>query len=302
MDHIRDFVYLDIERVRSLISQLEQGIVETISKTLGDESSLDGELKANVFGLASGTVGVEQLWRRDVQENKSLHDYVYTKLETQLVKAGLLKVVDSAVLSEEPSAAAFRSELSSTDFILIRSNVELDDLSRIRSVVEKINELGKFIAWTSVQGLGLNEKSGSEYQKAIKVAESKVLIDKKMQEGIALVIRELIGEKVILRVGRSDSHIRFVGILDQNLLREDMRSILIKYGSRPAEPWHIFCQVASLQPNSQAPTGITADSGIHGAFSKIFDTLRQIDRVVMPYAESDITITPIAVYRQPPAD
>ncbi|KAB8162402.1 hypothetical protein FKV24_018400 [Lysobacter maris] len=300
MTFVRDFIYLDVERVRSLVSQLEQGLVESFSKSLAAESSVKGNVKAGVFGLAAGELGVEQLWRRDTHENRSLNDYIYTKLEEKLIEYKILRKVD-VIEVKGLGTEALKASLSSTEFILLDASVELNDLSRMRSLIENFNELGKFFAWTSAQSLlesGI-KAGGSEYQKALKAARSELQIDRNIQDGLSLVIKELIGEKILLRVIFDCIDTKFVGVLDPSLMREDMGSVLIKYGSRPAENWRVFCQVASLRPNTNQDSSISAaDEGIHMALLKLFDAVRAVDKTAMPYSPSDITITPIAVYRQ----
>lgn len=225
MTSIRDFVYLDIERVRSLVSQLEEGVIETFSKSLGSNSKVSGNIKGGILGIASGESGIEQLWRRDTQENRSLNDFLYTRLEDQLVKEGLVDRINSESIDED-GLEGFRSGLSSTQFLLLDAQVELNDLARMNALFKKFNDLGKFFAWTSAQNnvVGDKNKKDLEYHKMLKDPDSNFQIDKRLQDGLSQVIEILLSEKIVLRAKPFETEfpMNFVGILRPDFLREDM--------------------------------------------------------------------------------
>ena len=104
---------LDVERIRSLVSQLEEGVVDTFSKSLASSSTIKGSAKGNLLGVVSGDAGVEQLWARDSHESRSLHDYIFTRLEDLLLREKLVKDVDD--LGVSPSVNDLRMSLLSTD-------------------------------------------------------------------------------------------------------------------------------------------------------------------------------------------
>lgn len=299
MPRIRDFIYLDVDRVRSLVAQLEEGVVDSFSKSLGSTSSAKGGVKGGIIGLVSGDVGVEQLWRSDAHENRSLNDYIFTRLEDLLVKEGLVRTIKHSVSAEDAKTA--RAALSPTDFLLIDATVELNDLARMNSLLRNFNELGKFFAYTSIQDEPDRKKMEARIRAKLNDPDSGLQIDKQLQEGLSLVIENLLSEQIILRampfseVGGPS----FIGTLMQDWLREKMNVLLIKYGSRPSERWKVFCQVASLNPNTAAgPEVIRYEEGLSKGLLGMFDAIRALDRVVMPYANTDVTVTPIAVYRE----
>lgn len=53
---LKDFIYLDIDRVRSFTSQLFEGIPETSDSKKGKEQDIKGKFKGCVPLLASGGV------------------------------------------------------------------------------------------------------------------------------------------------------------------------------------------------------------------------------------------------------
>lgn len=300
MPVIRDFIYLDTDRIRSLISQLEEGVVESFSKSLGATSTIKSVVKGGVPLVGGAEGGLEQLWRRDNHENRTLHDFIYSHLESLLLKNGFLREVKSGVYKDEWAINKFREELSSTHFLLVDSHVELSDYARVRKIIENFNDIGKFVAWAGASAVG---KDKQEIEKLFQIslkAGSGLQIDRRIQEGIPLVIKELLGEKLLVSANPFcvDSGFNFVGVLRPEFLREEMSTLLVKYGSMPSEPWRVCCQVASLSPNSRKESKWGEVGQLRQSFSKMFASLRGIDATMQPYGPKDVTVTPIAVYRQ----
>lgn len=300
MQKVRDFIYLDIERIRSLVSQLEEGLVESFSKSLGSEASVSAGIKGSALGLIKGEGGLESLWRRDSSENKTLHDYAYSKLEKILLESDLLVQCGKEQL-DYPAARVFRAELTSTSFLLLDAAVELNDFTRMKVILSNFNNIAEFLAWT--QSVAAGEVAGNAVKKASAAPKSKneMQLDARLTKGLQLVIDTLLGGKLVLRANpfSPDVPINFVGVLREDCLRERMSDLLTKYGSRPVQRWRLFCQVASLDPHDSTQLPMASEAGGMGAaFVKMFDAIRAVDRTVQPYGYPDVTVTPIAVYRQ----
>lgn len=299
MARVRDFIYFDVERVRSLVSQLDEGVVDSLSNSLGRSSSAKGEVKGGVLGLASGGVGVDQLWRSDSEESRSLNDFIFTRLEDLLLSEQLVSEI--APSEEQGAEIELRARLKPTDFLIIDSNVELNDLARMNLLIKKFNEIGRFLAWLGLQQEGGPKVTDSQLSKALGGASSGLQLDKNMQIGLSLMIENLIGEQTLIRCMpfRGDRAASFVGVLDPSCLREKMSAILTKFGSRPAERWKVFCQIASLNPHglSESHEG-QGGEGIGSALRNMFRAIRVLDKTAVPYAPADVTITPIAIYRE----
>src|SRR5690348_1631063 len=80
---IRDFIYLDIERVRSFVAQAYGGL--TSERTIQGEHQMGGQGggkgKLPFIAEASGTVDYHYL--KSHSETKSLHDHIFEELLTK---------------------------------------------------------------------------------------------------------------------------------------------------------------------------------------------------------------------------
>ena len=82
---IREFLYVDVQRARSLLAQLDDGVVEQYVK----RTALDdvGELGATIFGI-----GGKGTWsaRESDEESRSLKDLTLAVFEEAVSAQGLI--------------------------------------------------------------------------------------------------------------------------------------------------------------------------------------------------------------------
>ena len=92
---------------------------------------------------------------------------------------------------------------------------------------------------------------------------------------------------------------RLVGNIDKTYLRDDIESIIYKYGTAPVSDWTIFGQIASVPPeNSSDQMFNVTGNQIENAFQQMFDAYRKIENMAQSVTYPEIAITPIAIYRE----
>lgn len=143
---IRDFIYLDGDRLNSLYSQLFEGVAEQIVK-----SRLQSEVQQNLQkgGITKGQIAEAQFAEmKQSTESKVLYDYMYTQLVSELNK-GILE--PSAITSEN-----YREQLAEAFMVKIKGKAEVEDYNRMRSFVDRFNELaGKLAFVEKINQLGM---------------------------------------------------------------------------------------------------------------------------------------------------
>lgn len=87
---LREFVYVDVPKVRAMLAQLDDGIVE--SRTDGDTS------KKTTGGGVKGFVGHNVEWGSESSSQKSMADALLPTLESALETEGLLEDVSEQLL------------------------------------------------------------------------------------------------------------------------------------------------------------------------------------------------------------
>jgi hypothetical protein len=134
---IRDFIYLDEERLRSFSAQLLQGVPESSVSESDHEigGAAKGEAGLLTFLKAQGEL--DYRYRRSASETRSLHHHVYTLFEQSLDDRGFLRSVDVLFDHTKWSMDTFVDG----EFVRIRGSVQLVDHSR---VLGRLRALPKF--------------------------------------------------------------------------------------------------------------------------------------------------------------
>ncbi|AKB35540.1 hypothetical protein MSSAC_0950 [Methanosarcina siciliae C2J] len=296
---VRDFIYIDIDRVKSIISQLEEGLIDQTEILSGSSegSTLSGE--GGLIGIFKAEADLNLNFHRQLSETKSLHDYIYNKVEKLLLsESQLLRIPNEefCVYSEK-----LRNSLSDTSFILIRGKIAINDFSQLRKLVSNFAELSKFIARCSIAAKTDLSKSQAKLAYDNLVNDFNNNFDKNTKEGLILVFDMFYQDRTVVKIFpfRDNLDFRFVGNLNKSYLRDDIESIIYKYGTEPVSYWVIFGQIASIPPKNrsnkmQEMTGNQIEKALHG----LFDANREIEKMAQSVTFPEIAITPIAIYRE----
>lgn len=298
---IRDFIYLDIERLKSIIAQIEQGLINISTKLKSNNKEVMAKAGGSLFGLLEAAGGAKYVWQNQATETKTLHDNIYNKVENALTSNDLLITIPGNIQMESIIDSGFESMVSNTSFILAKGKVIINDFIRMRLMLEKFNDLGKFIAQCGVSSLPINTPKHLKNQ-ALKKARDKMTLDKSMIEGFKLFFDLFYKDRFVIKMLPFEDYpdFRLVGNLKADFLRENISSIIYKYGTAPVSEWTIFAQVASIPPKGMSKIENKiggADIGV--ALQQMFNAFREVEllaqsSVVYP----EIAITPIAIYRE----
>lgn len=298
LNRVRDFIYVDIERLKSIISQVESGIIEKVDGTTGRQQSASGSMEAGILGLLKGSSEAEVIMHRNVTETKSLHDYIYNKVELSLIERQLLqKIPDEKAIEYSEN---LRNELGHSSYILVRGKVNINDFGQIKEYMTNFKSIAEFLGQCSVQNLDLNKK---DKKAAIKERTEKIMgnLDETYLNGLEKFIDLFYQDRVIIKIipYNSNAEFRFVGNISPEYLRDDINSITYKYGTAPVSEWTIFGQIASIPPKDRSHQNLDmSGSPIEVALQKMFDSLRNVELTAQSVSYPEIAITPIAIYRE----
>ena len=134
---IRNFIYLDEEKMYSLSSQVFAGVTEYVL----DESFTESETSEQQKGpLGSGKILGDILKRSDRNsEKKFLNDYSYTLFEEELLR-------ESRVVKISYSDRKKDLPYDNKPFIKATSRVTFNDINSIKDTLENFNKIGEALA------------------------------------------------------------------------------------------------------------------------------------------------------------
>lgn len=289
---IREFLYLDVERVKSALAQMNEGLVE--NEVVSDGSSKSGEIggKASVLGFASAEVTGGYLKTNSKMESTVRHDFAFNLLESQLIETERLRVWDGVT----------EDALEPSDYVLVEGSVSFDDFGYLAEILERHQELMVQILkvsaidrWNTADSrnrnsiLHLAEKEGKEQS-----------LPKWFSNDLVAVLRTMFGDALFVRsrhrVGMSNA--RVAGPLSIEWLRDSVEHLRYKYGLRPEGKWRVFGQVTTMPTkivnSGRAPSlgGLALTDALDVAFSSLSQITSSFDY------PNEVKISPIAIYRE----
>lgn len=129
-DSIRDYIYLDTDRARSIYSQLKGGLMESFMK--GNATS-----ESSTENVDSRKQSVEQnvLLGTKYEATHVLHDFLFSAIEADLVEA----IIDIKSLEVV-------SKLQPGDYYRVRGIGQIDDTKRFLRILKDFNTLHSYIS------------------------------------------------------------------------------------------------------------------------------------------------------------
>lgn len=274
----REFLYLDVPKVESLISQLDEGLSkdQTSQKSTQNRVSGGGSI-AQLLNLSG-----EHGRTRSLQETKVLHDFAFNRAKKLLHDHNL-------VLSSEELRIPFDAE--TLPFIAAVGEIAILDhemLGTVEKVAKAIND-------TQESGLFPSEAGSNQSQ----------MPDPAIFGLPAKVLSEMWGDVVLSRM-TDPQHNAFTMIMRRPFLREDSLAFVMRYGFRPIGKWNALGLITAVPTAAQAkevaqalanPSLVAADS-IMQTMLPVLELATKLMFSVSGVQPPDIAFDPIAVYRE----
>ncbi len=282
---IRDFIYLDVDRLKSILSQIEKGIIESQEKISTSEAGTSIHAKAGILSFLEASGNVNFLWSDQDKGTYTLHDYIFNKVENYLR--------ENSLIFDDISQY---NDLKVNTFVLSQGLIAINDYELLTNMYSNFKELYRYILdWNLRSRVDLNDqqKQKEKHDQLSKTSDTDI---KGILKFCDMFYKNRLS--VIMTVQDEVNKYVFEGPLSRKFLREDIHSIIYKYGSRPKGDWKILSLIASL-PNEEDSAMISPQTGnsVADSINTAFESFRGIEAQALKISSPNISITPIAVYR-----
>jgi hypothetical protein len=298
---LKDFIYLDIDRVRSFVAQLYQGIPEAFEERKGTEKTGKGEAGVEIHGLVKLGIGGDILYQKSATETRSAHHYLYILFEQKLVELDRLLKVDQSFEIGKWTPANFEDGT----FVLVHGKVQIVDYRSVVTafqMIPRITEIAlTFQKQTLRQQLQGGKISQSQYDKQAGATGVPTLNKKDVQQISEMVDKLYSGiSRVKVFPFASDDRHRFVGNTTHEYFPTVPFNPLMSSGLLSAANWYVMGLVNGAASYSSMPYSRWTE----GMVQNIEDSLEQgvfamqeISKFTLSIEFPAISIVPIAIYR-----
>ncbi|MEO3681488.1 hypothetical protein ABHN84_04185 [Shewanella vesiculosa] len=294
MKEIKDFMYLDMEKVSSLYSQLSGGIVQSV-----EASSTSSENSKNLrnydFKIFKHEAGGTESESQVLKEVRVSHHDIYNELENELFKNGYAVEIGVDVSKEAIESGEATKIFESALCIKVEGHVVLEDYERITRIAHNYEDITAFVNNSIKSNLTDTE-------------ELKVIID-----GLKTWVRVFLPDVFNIRVYPFEDLKKFhvmSNVKRKFFLDDNTESVHYLFGSKPTikvtmlgvitsipkkegdsfDPMKEFDDVELDEEGNEAQS---FENGFRGVF-RGFDGLEEMIRTCR-YPR--IMVQPIAVYR-----
>lgn len=318
---LKDFVYLDVERLYSLYSQVFEGVVEQIVQSFENSMASASESKGIPFSGNKAEAYVAELSRRT--ENKFLYDHMYNTLEQKLQS----HLLDASTLSVNE----IRAKLLPAPFIKVRGAAEVDDYERVREFIKKFNAIGEAVAHAVMSNGEINEAMNALNAQVSKIKDrnerARTASQLKAKSSPKAVAKELglhqdeqllkhldmfsemfypDGFDITIAAG-VEGNIAFRAPIGKQWLRFSPSMLRTLFGGYSESSWTLVGQVTHV-PGDEMPQPNETDESVLGAeqkpsmkdpFKQMFRASRTLERMFLESnTEVVVTVCPLAIYRE----
>ncbi|MEW6216201.1 MAG: hypothetical protein AB1543_00735 [Candidatus Bipolaricaulota bacterium] len=296
---IRDFIYLDWERVRSFSAQLLGGVPQESLLESGHEIGVEGQVEAGLWAIAKGRGGGDYRYFSGQSETRSLHHHVYALFEAALEKHNMLVDIDEGF----NFALWTEDQFNDGQFVRVRGVVRLMDYAWVARMLDGLPRLMELAS--HVQALALKQKKDAGQlteqqfmiqQRGIGKMEKKIK-DLGLQK-LTEMIDQLYGSVVRLKVVPSKAHPEsiFVASGDPRCFHDSAAALSQKYGYEIDARWIALGQVNRPR---EASAGVPRPIGnqMEDAFEQLALLVNDLGRVISAARFPAVSLTPISVYR-----
>lgn len=287
---LRDFLYLDWERIRSLSAQLFQGIPENLETQTGNDISLDADVEGSALGLLKGQIGSDYRYFRTQNETRSFHHHIYSLVEERLSKDKILTKIDHTFDFSDWTPKYFHDG----QFVLASGVIRLIDYSSMTNTLELLPTMMDAALHAARLASKDNPNEQSKQQEKLRQNLKSMNINK-----IVPLIQAVYGETIRVKIVPSNANPTyiFVGTANRDNFQDAPTSLVQKYGYEVDANWLVLGEV-NYSKSSQQPAPLPVGNELEDSLETLVLSVNQLARVANAAPFPVISITPISIYRR----
>ncbi|MCQ4035498.1 DUF6414 family protein [Kaistella montana] len=263
METIKDLIYFDFEKVKSISSQISGGFLQEVSRAFEDESNFEGGIGFNLQ-IVKGNTGGKTTEKTIKTEKVELFHEVLNQLERDLSEKNILTNINETFRNGNISFSDFTKKFEELSFVKASGWSKFEDFKKLKLISSNINDISRFINYDNLKNnpelnslrIQVNDKkkeiskNKSAHHKdfiALSNIEKKLdkmiednlgvtLFDEKWIEGMKTFLDTFSPDRLNFRLLPFDEFSDFqilASLEEKNLTIGDYNRLIYTYGSRP---------------------------------------------------------------------
>ena len=334
MKTIKDFLYFDYDKAKSLQSQLSGGLLQEITRAIENENGSDDGIGFDIK-IISGKTGINNKEKNIKTEKLEIFHELLDDIETKLFESNTLKELNKEF---DSTFNNFLEKVPEFTYIKATGWCTFEDYQRFTTVLENFNEIQRLIfgsAHESDPEIVNFKKEIDAKKKSLKRAHNQKEInqlkitEKKFDETIQqLSGTTLLDETFVERIKTflstfNPNRLNFKlipfedfpdfqivsNLKNQFLVNGNFENIIYTYGSRPNVKLTIFGIITSCpqpidkrtNPNDEFKyyneKELSVERVYEKAFNGVFSAIEGLEKFFEVY-HPKVSVSPIGIYRE----
>jgi hypothetical protein len=282
MTTIRDFIYIDFQRLRSFASQLlDKGVPNATTTSETRQTEAGGEVRGRIPLLIEGGANTKGVLSATSTVTADVHHRLIEKVLAGLEHARLLW--SEAEMEDAPDGA----------FVRLDTQIQIIDPDSLRDLVRKLPGATRSLAAAS--GMPTEAPRTRADKRARRApSEHGTSLSTAQAEGIANILEIFTPGTVRLRLVRAGKPIA-TAVVERDKFAEDLDRLIRRHGYLTGGHWETLGQV-NTPPDAEifAPTGETIMDALE---RDMLGPMRTLNELSGTSAGEGVSITPLAIYR-----
>ncbi len=309
---MRDFIYLDVERIRSFVAQASGGLTSERLNQSQHETGGEGQVEGGLPFIAKASGSANYHYLRSQSETKSLHDHIFSEFYQHLTPGK--QITDFSNINEEKW---IESSFSDSNFILTKGILKIIDYQSMNTTLQNLPTLVDIVAKvtgysaridTQQNILPIPKKPGNLTHKpkgGTNVESVEIQQIKNQFRGMPIkemgnFIIQTYGDAIKVKIFpfQNDQERLFVGTAERTLFRYSPPALVNLYGSVIDAGWISILQINKGIYHEPGQMLSKTGNDLEDSFEQLADIFSGLANVTQGIKFPAVAVTPIAIYRE----
>lgn len=338
MKSIKDLIYFDYDKAKSLSSQLSGGLINEITKAIEKEGGLNSDIGFDLK-LLKGKIGGSDKERSIRTERIELFHELLNDVEKNLSKNEILKDLNVSFGKEAKSFNEFTEILPNYTFVKATGWSTFEDFERFKKIMSNFNEIQRLIYASQLENnpeiiaqkkeindlkKGLKESNNHKELSKLKAYEKKFdqtieelsdaeLLDETFVERIKTFLDTFTPNRLNFRLAPFDDFPDFqilANLKSEYLVNGDFENVIYTYGTRPNIKLTVFGVITSCPQKEDKRVDLNDEylaysddelsdvESYDKVFRNVFSSFEAFEKFFFVPSYPKIAISPIGIYRE----
>jgi hypothetical protein len=150
MSSIKDLIYFDYDKAKSLSSQLNGGIINEITRAIEEEGGINSDIGFDIK-ILKGNIGASDKEKNIRTERIELYHELLNEVENQLSEKKLLKNLNHSLRDDGKSFNDFLENVPNYTFVKANGWSSFEDFEWFKTIMTNFNEIQRLIYVSGIE-------------------------------------------------------------------------------------------------------------------------------------------------------